>query len=175
MLPATIFLKPAILKKTEEKKSFIDHDILQYITAYSSSINERMRIIDKFHFHSPVEQECKLLHIPDDRINILYLKELLFLCGGGVGVRFTSEDLHLLTSVSHKMAALWSELEQLYNAMDSSKKKLIVEGNSLKDANNSDMMALHDMMDRYLLSALELQNFVRLKQSLIASEGDDKG
>jgi hypothetical protein len=41
------------------------------------------------------------LNVPDDRLDIHNMSNILYLCGGSVGVRFTSAELTQLAKVSH--------------------------------------------------------------------------
>jgi len=85
-----------------------------------------MRIIDAFNFYTPIQEECTLLHIPDDRINLLNLKELLYLCGGGVGVRFTSEDFCFMKSILNEMTTCWGSIDKKYKSLSTAMRKKIL-------------------------------------------------
>jgi hypothetical protein len=169
-----------LLKKVNKKKAFCDINIMELLNgSRATSLNERMRSIDTLRFHSPVEEECKMLHIPDDRINLLQLKDLLYLCGGGVGVRFTGEDLNSLKTISTTMGGVWAEVDRAYSLLTPAQKKIVVSDISIHDiqvgsAEESDVksvVSLHELLDSYLKLAAELQNTVKGKQaSIVVSE-----
>lgn len=79
--------QPILQKKTE--KEFTEHDFTEYINQTSINATSRLRLLDSIRLHSPLEGECKRLNIPNNRLNVLVLKDVLYLCGA----RFTSEDL----------------------------------------------------------------------------------
>lgn len=170
-----------LLKKVNKKKAFCDGNILELLNGSRAiSLNERMRSIDTLRFHSPVEEECKMLHIPDDRINLLQLKDLLYLCGGGVGVRFTGEDLNSLKTISSTMGGVWAEIDRAYNLLTPVQKKIVISDILIRDiqvgsseeSDTKSVVSLHELLDSYLKLAVDLQNTVKGKQaSIVVSEG----
>jgi len=165
-------LGTGLLKKVNERKSFCSYDIIPLLENKSISLNERMRVIDAFHIHAPIEEECTLLHIPDDRINLLNLKELLYLCGGGVGVRFTSEDFFLMKSLLNEMKVCWDSIDHKYKSLSPAMRKKIVINCSCETESNIEKelleaISLHETMDKYLLLVKNLQRYVQEKQSTI--------
>jgi hypothetical protein len=169
------------LKKVNKKKAFCDINILELLNgSRGSSLNERMRSIDSLRFHSPVEEECKMLHIPDDRINLLQLKDLLYLCGGGVGVRFTGEDLNSLKTMSSAMSGVWAEVDHAYNILSPAQKKLVVSNilihevqvGSPEESDVKSVLSLHELLDSYLKLAADLQIIVKAKQVTIIVSDD---
>ena len=178
--PNSLLAGTGKLKKSKEKSAFCDYNLALYSGNQSVSLNERMRIIDQFHFHSPTEEECKLLHIPDDRINLLLVKDLLYLCGGGVGVRFTGEELMALKAISSNMSQLWTSIDQQYNALNISQKKVVISDIlttkiATEDDSITGVIKLHEDIDNYLVLVSELQQIVKSKQLSIDAANRSSG
>lgn len=160
-----------MLKKKAEKKSFVDYDMASYVTAVGKIATERLRILDNFHLHTPTETECSQFNLPSSRINLLHLKDVLYLCGGLVGARFTSEDLLTLRELTGAMRILWENIEAQFKQLDTSGKKMILVEDSTGDANSSEVLGqvrqFHDLADRYLGEVTRLQGVVaRIQQSV---------
>ena len=188
-------IKPVILKKKGfQQKLFIQYNIDDYISYTAACATERLRQLDYFYMHSPQEQECSILNIPNDRINLHSKKSLLFLCGGGVGVRFSSDDLKFLEVISNQLSGLWRNLESFYKIqLDSSMKKFVLSETDIigldihtieleninKETIQSEENKLKSIIyfqrlcNDYLLRVKELQSAVKAKQELIASRGCD--
>ena len=114
----------------QEKRLFVEYDLEEYLFKNSSPVDE-MRQLDLLHMHNPTPDEGRLLNVPDERLNLCSLGAVLNLCGGMVGVRFTSEDLCTLRELSQKMTSTWTNLEKAFSALDKTSKKNISRSFSL--------------------------------------------
>jgi hypothetical protein len=171
-------LKLGQLKKKEEKFAFVDYDLDSFTNQMTISATERLRQIDKFHLHAPLDNECILLNIPNNRLNLLILKDILYLSGGLVGTRFSNEDLANLRAILSTMSKLWNDLELRYKDMDATCKKLLIDDKQQEiDATSeaSVVRNFHEIVDQYLKQLIELQAIVRRLQNSIdkSREGDD--
>jgi len=74
------------LKSTKKTIPFIDIDISNHIeTLSTSTIEKTIRFIDTLKIYKPIDEECNLLHIPDDRLDIHEIKNILLICGATLG------------------------------------------------------------------------------------------
>ena len=84
----------SLLKKKATPKAFEEWDMRgERSVEWKKTVTVRMRDIDTYRLHVPEENERKKYHIPEssDRVNIQDQKQLMVLCGGYAGVRFSSE------------------------------------------------------------------------------------
>jgi hypothetical protein len=170
-------LKMGQLKKKEEKLAFIDYDLASFFSQTSINATERLRQIDKFHLHAPLDSECSLLNVPNNRLNLLILKDILYLSGGLVGTRFSNEDLASLRGILPTMTKLWIELEMQYKVLDTVSKKLLINDKpqETEETNEtSSVRKFHALVDQYLEQLVELQAIVRRLQNSIdkSKEGE---
>lgn len=74
------------LKKTKKTIPFVDIDIYNHIKSLSTStIEKTIRFIDTLKLYKPIDEECELLHIPDDRLDMHQIKNILLICGATLG------------------------------------------------------------------------------------------
>lgn len=93
-LPALTGLGIGGLKKRSAPRSrFTEIDFSTKIHRWSESATVRLRNIDTFRLHVPESKERTDMKIPEgiERINVQSRTDLLILCGGYAGVRFSSE------------------------------------------------------------------------------------
>lgn len=149
-------------------RSFCDYDMSAFIKHRSMTCAERMRELDLFRFHTPTEQERGIAHLPTDRLNLQSPKDVMYLCGGLVGVRFNTDELHHLTDLTHRMASLWDNLVRLFEAFHLSLKKFRIESEPRDSCESTRaVMEFHDAGDAYMVAVQELQSFVKAKQGSI--------
>jgi hypothetical protein len=89
--------------KALERKNpvaFTEHALQSHAALGSSrSPTDRLRELDAFRLHSTLPEERDRVGIPSsyERIDVTNLTHLMALCGGFVGVRFSSEVIHQLS------------------------------------------------------------------------------
>jgi hypothetical protein len=117
-------------KPQELKTKFIQKALNAEAVAdlWKVSVADRMRYLDDLHKHAPLPEECEELNIPDDRLDLHTIKDILFLCGGCAGVRFTSEDFATIHLIVAKLVPLWEQLEKQFKEFDNASKKRILKG-----------------------------------------------
>ena len=103
--------------KTTEKCRFIDEIMSSVTLCWKKNMTERMRAVDDIRMRTPTEIECSNLNIPNDRLNLHCAQSLLLLCGGCVGIRFTSEELQQLVSLSRSCETLYAQVDCLFKAL----------------------------------------------------------
>jgi len=178
------------LKGKMVKGKFVDYDFSKFI--YHSELNSksptvRLRDLDSVRLYNPISDEISLLNLSSYRMNINKLNDVLYLCGGLVGMRFTSDELLLVLSKTKRLVSLWDALDECYKAMDPSCRKLIIRVVSdlkshcmegICSDNELHVAKFHMLADEYVLELTDLQSIVRLKQSSIdpsASQGPPDG
>ena len=175
-----------VLKKRNEQISFSKYDIDSYMNKVAVSPQERMRTLDLFNLHNPhPEEECKLYNLPSNRLHLHTLKDIMFLSGGLVGGRFSSDDLKHAGEVTKGLAKQWSEIDSLYKSMSASDRKFVFKTPS--QDNNTDIPPpiivtpdcvtnFHALCDSYLTKIKDLQDLVKRKQSEInLNDASSKG
>ncbi len=115
------------LKKSSEQTSFVKYNIDdQYMKQLNISVQERMRIMDRFFLHNPhPEEECALLNLPNSRLHLHSLKDVMYLSGGLVGIRFEGDELKDASSLLKVLSNLWAELDKNYKSMTNNERKII--------------------------------------------------
>jgi hypothetical protein len=147
------------------------------------SASDRMRQLDDIRKHAPLETECTDLNIPNDRLDLHRKQDILFLCGGCCGVRFTSDEMSLIDHLRSLLDPLWDAVNRQFQGMDSAERKrvlsggpytremLAAEGAALapEDAgSDSDgAIAYHIIADDYVRAMHRLQTLIKAKQSTI--------
>lgn len=113
--------------KTTEKCRFIDEILSTVTLCRKKNMTERMRAVDDVRMRTPTEIECSNLNIPNDRLNLHSVQSLLLLCGGCVGIRFTSEELQQLVSLSRACETLYTQVDCLFKSLPQSSKTRRIE------------------------------------------------
>ena len=173
------------LKEKIAKGKFVDYDFSNFMyhsERYSKNPTMRLRDLDSIRLHNPVSEEISLLNLSSYRMNINNLNDVLYLCGGLVGMRFTSDELLLVLSKTKRLVSLWDALDECYKAMDPSCRKLIVQISDLKSHCEGGMCSdsklyvtkFHMLADEYVQELADVQSMVRMKQSSI-DPSDSKG
>jgi len=166
------------LKEKMAKGTFVDYDFSNFMyhsERYSKNPTMRLRDLDSIRLHNPVSEETSLLNISSYRMNINNLNDVLYLCGGLVGMRFTSDELLLVLSKTKRLVSLWDALDECYKALDPSCRKLIVQTSDLKSHCEGGMCSdselcvtkFHMLADEYVQELTDVQSMVRIKQSSI--------
>lgn len=173
------------LKEKMAKGKFVDYDFSNFMyhsERYSKNPTMRLRDLDSIRLHNPVSEEISLLNISSYRMNINNLNDVLYLCGGLVGMRFTSDELLLVLSKTKRLVTLWDALDECYKAMDPSCRKFILLTSDLKlhceggMCSDSELYVakFHILADEYVQELTDVQSMVRMKQSSI-DPADSKG
>jgi hypothetical protein len=161
----------ASLKEKRFKAGKItDYTLDQFMGHRGMNVMERLREIAYIHMHTPQTEEVELLNVSTYRMSLLVTQDVLYLCGGLVGVRFSSEDLVTIQKLIKKMTALWNDNSDIFKNMSAACKKYTLKEDS--DAADPDGCAasvrrLHDQADQYVALFGELQAIIREKQTQI--------
>lgn len=147
---------------------------------WKASVSSRMRTLDDVHKHAPLEEECGELNIPNDRLDLHRMQDMLFLCGGCCGVRFSSEEMLHLGNLRAELQPAWDALDGHFQSMDSSLKKKVLEGGPYApgaplgnaDAGLEFVVKFHQLADAYLAIMDRVQTLVKVKQGSIRREGE---
>jgi hypothetical protein len=170
--PAPRFNLTEIKLKSKLKfYAFCDYDITSYIGHRGISCAERMREFDLFRFHTPTEEERTEIHLPTARLNLHSTKEIFYLCGGLVGVRFDSDELHKLADLAHKLSVAYERLVNVFETFHLVFKKFKIPiKQELPCENTNAVSVFHQLGDEYLQVMIELQQLVRNKQKTIGRD-----
>lgn len=156
------------LKNKVTFKAFAEYDIPSLIGHRNISCAERMRELDLFHFHAPTAEERAVVHLPSERLNLQSPKEVFYLCGGLVGVRFEGHELRHLTELTTELSRLWDQLAAVFTLFHLALKKFRIEAQPDPNcASTKSVMEFHDLGDRYLSRMRDLQDIVVKKQATI--------
>ncbi|KAJ1397356.1 hypothetical protein B484DRAFT_458719 [Ochromonadaceae sp. CCMP2298] len=110
------------LRERVEKKTLVE-----YALAFGrGSATDRLRELDSVRQHTPLPAEVSLLNLTPYRLNLHDSQTLLHLCGGLVGVRFSSTDLTALLGLSKRMVTCWAGLDAQHKSMGAGAKKLVL-------------------------------------------------
>ena len=133
MPPALASIRPAfllpgggLLKEKQCKRRITEYDVESFLGPRRKNATDRMRELDSIRMHTPLQEEVDLLNVTPYRMNLLVTQDILYLCGGLVGVRFSSEDLMALLQLHKRMTATWNELSESFKSMSSVAKKHIL-------------------------------------------------
>lgn len=166
------------LKERFRKEKITDYDASSFRSDRGKTPTERMREIDNFNLHTPLPEEVELLNVTPYRMNLLSTQDVLYLCGGLVGVRFSSADLMDVLTHTKSMNASWNELSSIYKSMPAVCKKMVLPsapatGTAVAcevgepESNEHIVRRFHNEADRYVTLFEELQALIREKQKLI--------
>ena len=159
-------LKSNTLKKKNVITAFSKYDIENQIEQQKNmQLRERMRELDNFHLHRPhLEDECEFLNLPNNRMNLHTVKELTYLCGGLVGVRFDGDEFKLLHTYAAQLQSLWLQLEQSFKELSTPDLKLTP--NTASELTPT-ATRFSNIADEYMQVIKSLQLLVCKKQSTI--------
>lgn len=156
------------LKPRTKPEKITDYKLDQFLHHRGKNSTERLRELDKIHMYTPLPDEVELLNVTPYRMNLLVIQDVMYLCGGLVGVRFSSEELSELLRLTKGMSELWSQISKIFQDMPTSSKKLTlsvdpeVETESVEGVEQVRM--LHQLADQYVTLFGELQIFIKEKQ-----------
>ena len=153
---------------------------------WKMSAANRMRQLDDVRKHSPLADECAMLNIPDDRLDVHRMQDVLFLAGGCCGVRFKSEEMVLIAQLRGELQSLWDVADAKFQSLESSQKKTVLAGGpyahsvpasdfSADDAQAEAVVAFHRAADDYLSVVHRLQTLVKAKQAVIPRRSSESG
>jgi len=154
------------------------------------SASDRMRQLDDIRKHAPLETECTDLNIPNDRLDLHRTQDILFLCGGCCGVRFTSDEMSLIGQLRSFLDPLWDAINRQFQGLDSAQRKRVLSGGpytreavaakgdlAREDAGSDSegIIAYHIIADDYVRAMHRLQTLIKAKQSsILRGEGGQK-
>lgn len=166
-----------VLQKKNVEKVFTDHDFPSYVQQ-SGNATSRLRLLDSIRLHNPLEIECTRFNLPSSRLNVLVLKDVLHLCGGLVGARFSSEELLQCKSLVKQLSDLWASIELKYKGLNASQKKIqwnaaSSTSNSSEEANKEveDVNKFFEETNEFLTKLQELQELIRKVRDSVDPEG----
>jgi len=150
---------------------------------WKMAISSRMRFLDDVHKHVPLQEECKDLNIPDDRLDLHRTQDIMFIAGGCSGVRFSTEEMALIGQLRSELQPTWDEVDNHFQRLDSSMRKRILNGGPYasscqeysegdQDAEAAAVISFHRCADKYLGVMHRLHTLVRTKQATIRRGGD---
>lgn len=155
------------LKERFRKGKITDYSLDLFSPHNGKSPAERLRDLDYIRMHTPYEDEVAILNVTPYRMDILSSQEVMYLCGGLVGVRFSSEDLMTILKTTKKMTSVWEELSVLFNNMPTGTKKAVLRDDAEDSETTRALRAFHERADEYVAQFGELQSLIREKQKLI--------
>jgi hypothetical protein len=172
------------LKKSVEQSSFVKYKLDDsYIGVHNVSVQDRMRVMDRFNLHNPhAQEECTFLNLPSNRLHLHSLKDVMYLSGGLVGVRFESDELKQTSELCNQLAVLWADIDKLYKGMSSIERKTILSTSAvvvtaeatldtnpdaILDVKVDNVTKFHQLCDQYLEIIKDLQRMVLKKQGQI--------
>ena len=148
-------------------KSYVEIEILSSDrnNLNSKSLTDIMRALDSYRMHSPIESECTLLNIPRDRLCCESLKDILCLAGACSVVRFESDVLQKLTSLSGNVQVSYKAVSDTFGALSLEEKKYVyISSNSSPEKIESFIAKANE----FSVIIMELQSIISSKRSTIS-------
>jgi hypothetical protein len=162
-IPLMSFQSPQ-LRKTAPREKFVNFN-LQSLDHYFISIPMRMRALNFLRFYEILPEESVELNLPKSKkIDMFSIKELFYLCGGYVGIRFADDDFKLLDIITKELKIYWTNMEEIYNFPAGS--------SQLKEYSTMECFRNNDK--NFILSITKLQDFVKIKQLLIIKKSKEQ-
>jgi hypothetical protein len=147
----------------------------------------RMRRLDYLRKHAPIEEESRDLNIPDGRLLLDHLKDVMAICGGLVGVRFSTEDFRFLQETTARLSTNIKAAEDTFQALSSGDKKksnAVIRSIGIADGiddpcktptvpsqGHEALVVFHERADSVIRDLFDLQRFVSDKQGSIDKSG----
>lgn len=105
---------------------FVDLNLNDY--DFKKSPTDRMRYMDTLRLYSPTSDERHRSAIPSsmERINIRSRYDILVLCGGLAGMRFSSEDLLAVDELVQQLNDDFCALDIYFNSLSTAAKRFIL-------------------------------------------------
>ena len=158
------------LKPRAKPERITDYKIEQFLHHRGKNSTERLRELDKIRMYTPLPEEVELLNVTPYRMNLLVVQDVMYLCGGLVGVRFSSEELLELIRFTKGLATTWAEISKIFQEMSTACKKLSLPKEdsasavATEDAELEQVQKLHQSADEYVTLFGHLQAFISEKQ-----------
>jgi hypothetical protein len=144
-----------------------DYTLDQFMPHNGKSPTDRFRNLDYLRMHTPHEGEVTALNVTPYRMDLHCSQEVMYLCGGLVGVRFSSEDLSSILCTTKRMAAVWGELDEMFRNMPPMCKKTSLKSDVQTGEDSDTARSFHALADEYVSLFGQLQSVIREKQKLI--------
>ncbi len=113
--------RPKPMKFVEKK---LDEDTIDL--QWRTGALERMRALDTYRKPTPLSEECDLLRISDKRLDMHVLKEVLCLCGGNAGGRFSDQEFAECLSFSKTLPIIWNTASAVFETLDKNERKVVL-------------------------------------------------
>ena len=113
--------RPKPMKFVEKK---LDEDTIDL--QWRAGALERMRALDTYRKPTPLSEECDLLHISDKRLDVHVLKEVLCLCGGNAGGRFSDQEFAECLSFCKTLPIIWDTASAVFETLDKNERKVVL-------------------------------------------------
>lgn len=172
-----------ILKKPVEKVEFTSVDLPHDFIGKSPTVV--MRNLDLYRVYTPLDSEQTKYNLPNERMILNNRLSLMYLCGGFAGMRFSSNDMSLLSEISEKLTTNYNLVENYFQRMTSASKKIgippvakpnAIEPGDVKDSTvppepptdtdiaRASVLEFNELVLNYLNAIKEMQIFVKEKQ-----------
>jgi len=158
------------LKPRAKPEKITDYKIEQFLHHRGKNSTFRLKELDKIRMYTPLPEEVELLNVTPYRMNLLVVQDVMYLCGGLVGVRFSSEELLELIRFTKGLAAAWAEISKIFQEMSTACKKLSLPNEDssiaepMEDPELEQVRKLHQSADEYVTLFGHLQVFISEKQ-----------
>ena len=113
---------PFLLKKPIIKVEF--SDIILPTNFIGKSATVIMRNLDTYRMYTPLESEQSKYNLPNERMVLNNRLSLMYLCGGFAGMRFTSEDMLYMSTISTTLTDNYNLVDNYFQNMSSTSKKI---------------------------------------------------
>lgn len=147
-----------LLKSQQKSERFSLIDIDGLIGLSMKSVAQRMRSLDAIIMYTPTDGECANLNIANRRYCIYKISDVLEICGGTKGIRFSSDDMRLLMVLLPSIQSQRENLERIYEELKATDTK------STTDPHILELISIfHTAMDSVLVSIVSLQGLAKAK------------
>jgi hypothetical protein len=140
---------------------------------------DRMRELDSMRMHRPTDNERKILALPESKERVLVhsLGDVMLLCGGRRGIRFSGDELRKLTASTTELEARFKNLETIFNSLPSSSRRKILAADvtsvgTLPEEGEETSMPFHRASNSYLDEYHALEEICRAKMAAVQKQAE---